>query len=1691
MAKQRDQLCPVWLTALLGAGITLALAVSYPTEESLSRRVAASPPSALSVAYLEGLLRVRPDTPMYLNALAMQHIKLGQWDAAFQIADRLQGMEGDEDARRQALLLQAVASEQWAYGYAQTDPRRAEALNRVGLALEKVIEYTWDVETLATLAEKAQEVGAYQIVERLYAKLAQTDTVDAQRWHEKRAEAALSRNGEIEAAKAYIAASRASKSLDRQRHYFLSALNTLVAANEVEQACELGHANLGTLQADRATLRYMLTLARQAQRSDLITYYARALLQLTPQTPQPNLVATSPVMYGRSMGAWTDGATFYHMNAMAGPTAVDTRDPPSEYELVYQAFVETGLLSEAEAAGLQALQAGEPVSEWAPRLAELAMWRNHRDKALEYWLMAAKAQNDVHAWEQVLALAPELEQPDAFMQAWGFLHADQTGPDATWQAQEDLLARYIQLARWDSALDIADALMETLPEPGKPRLLLMRAAAAEQIAYQRQADDPERPAAMEVFRERLEEAAHYDGWDVPTLTWLAQRAEAAAASQLQEHWYRKLVQLDSDNAVQWQARIAKAALQRGEYVQAADAYFDAQAMATARAEKREYFIAGLQAYVASGNVSEACDAAERHRQELAGDAQTLRHLIGLARQAGRADLLARYARELIQTTQKGSAESSGKEAGKPVSFRQDPVSSGAYKHTPPTDVWRTHAAVWSGNEVPVRSAMQWSDIQPRRVLVSDSGSVPVEDSAQSMESDLDLAFNALVQSRQFDEAEKTAELALKQGMAPVVWLPRLAQVSEWNKKAEKALHYWLRYAHKSDEQTAWEKVAVMARQLNNHTAYLSAAQHAFARKPSDPALLADLIATYEKLGNIDEGLKYLQGYARGNQRQTVQEAYAALAERSGRSDLALDTYRRLMAEHPGAPLYAMHIAAIHQRNGDKQDAVAVLRQARDHAGANPVHAPYWRLYAGLARNLRLDDEAHFAHRQLISSGSVTAEDLRDVTFFYEDYPVDAGRAAEAEFRQNGAAAALQSALHFYSQSRAWPRVGVLLNELTPEQRATLERSPDMLVSRATYYIQKGDFESAFNDMRRAAHSPNAADHIRVAYLWSLSAFGSTAELRSALVAFRAHASSNSLYWGPYGAGELRLGNAAAASQYLRWEAKRSGQHPVILAALADAETSAGRPGLGQKLRLESWKELQSDPIVQAPLQGGALRRGVAETESRRVTAATLGSNFALGDYHKAMVFQLLEEELAAKSDQAIRVSMLGDLPGLPPVDAVMQPDDRKDAMNAAEVFRDSGPPVTDRMAVKGLIMHWALAGRHNELARAWLIREYDADNPSRIDTQAYMAAEGRSVDVLERLVESDRLSPQAKLNALVAMNRIPEAQPIAYELAEAAPDNDERHTQMAQLMMRTPQAVGVNVAHVTMHPLEYVATAINGRMNLTSRLSIDVEALNNHQKTTDTTQLAWVPSNDRSVNLTLADITAARQLALTVGHRNALESFHTVSFMAQLNPFGAFRPAVFIGRNQPTYLSQTLQVGGIKDLVRLTLDWTPESPWFVHASAEAQRLYSQGRERLGHGYVFNTEAGWRLPAVLPDLHVRGVFERGVFSARNALAPSFSRLMADGQAPLSTVVMPQNYTRYGVIVGFGASDPNSYSSAWRPYADLGMLHDSNQGWGPMVAIGLSGPVIGQDRLSLFYQYENAAGDGTRSSRQIGLTYRLFF
>lgn len=87
-------------------------------------------------------------------------------------------------------------------------------------------------------------------------------------------------------------------------------------------------------------------------------------------------------------------------------------------------------------------------------------------------------------------------------------------------------------------------------------------------------------------------------------------------------------------------------------------------------------------------------------------------------------------------------------------------------------------------------------------------------------------------------------------------------------------------------------------------------------------------------------------------------------------------------------------------------------------------------------------------------------------------------------------------------------------------------------------------------------------------------------------------------------------------------------------------------------------------------------------------------------------------------------------------------------------------------------------------------------------------------------------------------------------------------------------------------------------------------------------------------------------------------------------------------------------------------------------------------------------------------------------------------------------MPITTTQYGVMAGFGQDYQNTYRRAWRPYLDAGYIHDSQQGWGPQVNLGIAGSVIGNDHARIYYSHDITNGTGVATT-QVGVAYRLFY
>lgn len=1673
MNKHREQLCPLWLSILIGVGVVAALATTYQRDGEQTQSLAAQPPSELSAAYLEAWLRLKPDSPEYLNMLGTQYVKLNRWPAALHVADRLEQLgKDDHKIRQQGLLLEVAVNEQMAYQYPPDDLRRAAEIANYLNVLEKTSKYEWDVAMMRTLAEKARLVGDDALTGSYYKKLATADTGNALQWYEKLATIALAHQNYDEAALAYFDASSSAKTLDTKRRYFISALKVLESGDQVVRACDEGEQRLGELVNDQQTLAYLLKLARQANRDDLINRYAHELVKRTQLGQIRKGVAQSQIAVGTKLGSqgippwpYITGARRYLISAAATPvqTASDA-NKSAEYELIFKAFIESNQLDEAEVIAQKALDARLDSLVWARRLAEVAQWNNHSEKALKYWLLFATQSHDDGAWKHVLTLAPQFDDDSAYLAAW--VHTQPQASLATTAplaGHYALLEQYKTLGHWEAALRVAETIKEQGDAKERQDMVFLEATITEQLAYKFQPDDPQRAEGLARFINVLEQTTQYD-WNIPEMTWLAKKARETGTSDLVNYYYQKLALVDVSNASKWQAQIGDMALAHQAYEEAGNAYFSAQDAATTLDDQRFYFLAALKAFVANSQLDRACDEAEKRAGKLAEDPETLRYLINLARQANRRDLMARYARDLItysNQSQRGAYYSDYSGAVGYVNFR--PVGL--------VGLLRQVATNTTGPDDQVAD--------------------------KSVEnSDFDLAFQAFLESKQLDEAEKLAKEALDRKLDPMVWTQRLAQVAEWNNHPETSLKYWLQYAKLSGNEQAWANVLKFAPQLNNDQAYLAALIHAADRAPRDLTIRDEIVAAYERLGQPQAGMQYLKSRATGVNRQPLLERYASLAERSGDDKAALDGYRSLLSAYPSNPIYAMHVANFEYKQGNSPGALAMLREIRSQAGDSPESAPYWRLYAELARQAQSNEDANFAYKHLLATGQTSSTDLNAMTDFYQAYPIDAARIAELQFQKSESQVALRTSLQYYVDARAWSRIHTLLNSMTPEQRDLFERSGVSLAARAQYYLHVQRWDDALADLRRAVQLPDADDDTKILYIWTLVEFGTDAELKEVLSKWRSMAKVNSSYWGAFAAGEMRLGNAARAVTYLREMRAQSGDDPLWLIALADAEEAAGHSDLAWGIRRQAWNILQTQAASGELEETTALRgkvksnaasgkRDASERQDLRMARVTLSQIFTNGDISRSLLIDLLKQDGRNSEERAVANTLLGDNAGLPTIqqvtaeDPVLSPE-RQNAVSAA---------------ASEVALAWAISGEHIELARAWLAREYVSRSLRSLDAELTVAIADNDKKALNRLLDTPQgggASIETLIDASVRAGRGSEAETLAFAAAEGAPDNSDRHETMVDILLRDRPTVGFDVMNSVSDPLRYVESSLVGGLKLTSRLGLMVEAKQRNQRTTDTDQLAWVPAHDREVNLTLRDSTIDHDLSLTVGYRKAMSSFYTGRIQGEFNRTGPLIASFTLGVNQFTDLSSELQVAATKDTAQIGLEWSSESPWFGQVTAEANRFHAQdGRAYLGHGYEFTQEFGYRIRTSYPDWSARLVSAQGIYSASDNNIASLGVLLPPGVVPMASEFMPQNYRQYGLMIGLGSSEANTYSRGWRPFMDVGYVHDSNYGWGPRINLGIGGAVLGADHLRVFFVHESAGKGNSQRVNQIGLSYRMVF
>ena len=274
------------------------------------------------------------------------------------------------------------------------------------------------------------------------------------------------------------------------------------------------------------------------------------------------------------------------------------------------------------------------------------------------------------------------------------------------------------------------------------------------------------------------------------------------------------------------------------------------------------------------------------------------------------------------------------------------------------------------------------------------------------------------------------------------------------------------------------------------------------------------------------------------------------------------------------------------------------------------------------------------------------------------------------------------------------------------------------------------------------------------------------------------------------------------------------------------------------------------------------------------------------------------------------------------------------------------------------------------------------------------------------------------------------------------------------------------------------------------RLSFDVSHID--QGLLNTVALASIPSTDRLYGLTALWRHAVGETRFTVFHRQALTDNTGFSLVHQYPLSPRLGGRLGFAYNERTLETSALAAGGSRDQIFAGLQYTLSKREYILGELFSKQYYTQDeRTKIGSAYGLNWEAGHRFRTEYPDWHVRVAGSVNHFSLSGSGDAATAVLNPAGTIPGASFFLPGSFSVYGIYTGFGTYYRTNYTRALRPFLDIGVNRNTVTGSGYAAMAGISGSLMGLDKLTL-YASTGRGGTGTNeTSREVGLRYMYLF
>ncbi|MEZ5652132.1 MAG: tetratricopeptide repeat protein [Burkholderiaceae bacterium] len=974
-----------------------------------------------------------------------------------------------------------------------------------------------------------------------------------------------------------------------------------------------------------------------------------------------------------------------------------------------------------------------------------------------------------------------------------------------------------------------------------------------------------------------------------------------------------------------------------------------------------------------------------------------------------------------------------------------------------------------------------------------------------------LAFQIFVANGNLGDAYAVATSATEQVPESWVWHIRAAEVAEWSQRPIEALSTWHRLARATGEARFWnhvERLASGLRDLGKLNDFLS---WRLAHAPGDLRALVRLAENYEAQGRAGESVallrKRLADSKRGDEDFRLRTALADVADRTGDTELLMQTLRELDVRYGPAPARAARQARVLETAGRLSEAfdalVAALGVARldgRHTAEDERKSHYWQTLARLAQNLQRSALALECYVRMLALDTYEAIHVRDLAELLR--PTMPARAAEV----------LAHGFHrYHDMGLATLAVGSWLEASRPEQaeqflatmpakvRERITGSAEYLKQRAAYYQSADKLDEALADLIQVYRlAPDDMDN-RAGMLWTLLAQRDHRRLRATIEQWRGEARAQPALWGPFGAALLALDEPGEALPYFVWQARESNDYLWWL-AYADALDQAGRADAAWQLRRRAWTELRSRPEPQRPIDPMIRTRVVA-----------LAMRFSPADEARRLLHTLVREvagmtetagEAGGREAPVFVRTTAGIAPGSPE-DAGRLADELRGEVARIETLplrvddligpRNPAELHALRVAASELAVSYLITQEGNDAARGWLLSRYANDLARPAWAELAMALTNRDDAALDHLLDTvaDWLPKLDRIEAERRLGRYASAQTLAFDTAEARPDSDTAHARLVEAVLTGAPSAGMSVSTDNQGALDRTIVHADTSMRLNQHLKLYGRASRTRQSSADPQLLGEVPASVREVGLGLLWQGPRSETRVELAQRDSLRRRTSARASVRRALGTTVELDAMIASAEGATASARLAALGERDRVKVGAHWNLTTRNYVRSDLEAGRWRTASGTRLGDYGRASLELGHRLRIEYPDLTIRTVLSHLQVDGTNAFDTAVERSAAASASDPLAGLLPDSGAQLSIFLTAGATASDGYTRALRPFAELGAHASEISGASISARAGVNTSVIGADQLTLFAAYSQDATGAGRGSRELGLAYRLYF